>query len=209
MKNRSTSIQSNQTMNLQISRRDFFYISNILSLSRLLLTPLIFYSVWQSHLVGISTFGGLAILSDALDGFLARRLNQCSGLGKILDPIADKMIIGAVLFALVLSKSAFPRWAFHTIVIRDLLILLGNGIVLYRVRIITRANWWGKCSTFFLSAAMILYVLDLQKVLDLRDETLFYVLCVGLLFMTISSWTYSQRLVRLLQTRVPPHQQTA
>lgn len=204
MKSRSTSIQSNQTMNLQISRRDFFYISNILSLSRLLLTPLIFYSVWQSHLVGIFIFGGLALLSDALDGFLARRLNQCSELGKILDPIADKIIIGAVLFALVLSnKTDFPHWAFLAIVIRDSLIVLGNGIVLYRVRIITRANWWGKCTTFFLSVAMILYVLKLQ------GQIPFYMLCVGLLFMAISSWTYSQRLVRLLQTRVPPHQQTA
>lgn len=209
MKSRSTSIQSNQTMNLQISRRDFFYISNILSLSRLLLTPLIFYSVWQFHLVGIFIFGGLAILSDALDGFLARRLNQCSALGKILDPIADKIIIGAVLFALVLSdKTDFPHWAFLAIVIRDSLIVLGNGIVLYRVRIITRANWWGKCTTFFLSVAMILYVLKLY-VLKLQGQIPFYMLCVGLLFMAISSWTYSQRLVRLLQTRVPPHQQTA
>ena len=195
-------------MNLQISRRDFFYISNILSLSRLLLTPLIFYSVWQSHLVGISIFGGLAILSDALDGFLARRLNQCSELGKILDPIADKIIIGAVLFALVLSnKTDFPHWAFLAIVIRDSLIVLGNGIVLYRVRIITRANWWGKCTTFFLSVAMILYVV--KHVVKLQGQIPFYMLCVGLLFMAISSWTYSQRLVRLLQTRVPPHQQTA
>jgi CDP-diacylglycerol--glycerol-3-phosphate 3-phosphatidyltransferase len=208
MKCRSTSIQSNQTPDIQIARRDFFYVSNILSLFRLLLTPLIFYSIKQRHSVGILTFGSLAILSDALDGFLARRLNQSSELGKILDPIADKIVIAAVLFALV-SNSTFPRLAFGIIIIRDTLILLGNGIVLYRVRTITRSNWWGKCSTFFLSVAMILYVLDQQKILDLQNETLFYVLCVGLLFMAISSWTYSQRMLRLLQTRVPPRQQTA
>jgi CDP-diacylglycerol--glycerol-3-phosphate 3-phosphatidyltransferase len=197
MKCRSTSIQSNQTPDIQIARRDFFYVSNILSLFRLLLTPLIFYSIKQRHSVGILTFGSLAILSDALDGFLARRLNQSSELGKILDPIADKIVIAAVLFALV-SNSTFPRLAFGIIIIRDTLILLGNGIVLYRVRTITRSNWWGKCTTFFLSVAMILYVVNLQ------GQIPFYVLCVGLLFMAISSWTYSQRMLRLLQTRVPP-----
>jgi CDP-diacylglycerol--glycerol-3-phosphate 3-phosphatidyltransferase len=197
MKCCSTSIQSNQTPDIQIARRDFFYVSNILSLFRLLLTPLIFYSIKQRHSVGILTFGSLAILSDALDGFLARRLNQSSELGKILDPIADKIVIAAVLFALV-SNSTFPRLAFGIIIIRDTLILLGNGIVLYRVRTITRSNWWGKCTTFFLSVAMILYVVNLQ------GQIPFYVLCVGLLFMAISSWTYSQRMLRLLQTRVPP-----
>ena len=199
MKCCSTSIQSNQTPDIQIARRDFFYISNILSLFRLLLTPLIFYSIRQPHYVSILIFGGLAVLSDALDGFLARRLNQRSDLGKILDPIADKIVIAAVLFALVLSKnSTFPRLAFCIIIIRDVLILFGNGIVLYRVRTITRSNWWGKCTTFFLSVAMILYVVNLQ------GQIPFYVLCVGLLFMAISSWTYSQRMLRLLQTRVPP-----
>jgi hypothetical protein len=86
MKCRSTSIQSNQTPDIQIARRDFFYVSNILSLFRLLLTPLIFYSIKQRHSVGILTFGSLAILSDALDGFLARRLNQSSELGKNFRP---------------------------------------------------------------------------------------------------------------------------
>ena len=73
--------------------------------------------------------GGLAIVSDLLDGYIARRLNQQSDLGKILDPIADKLVIGVVILALILSNPKFPLWAFAIVIIRDCLIVTGNIIV--------------------------------------------------------------------------------
>jgi CDP-diacylglycerol--glycerol-3-phosphate 3-phosphatidyltransferase len=144
--------------------------------------------------------GGLAVLSDMLDGYVARRLKLPSELGKILDPIADKIVIGSVLSALVYSQHYnFPLWALGVVVIRDLLIVIGNIFLTYRIRFMTRSNRWGKCATIFLSTALILYILDIFATIP------FYVLCVGMAFTAISSWSYFRRFLRLLQTDVPHH----
>ena len=101
----------------------------------------------------------MAILTDMLDGYFARRLNQRTNLGKILDPIADKAIIGAVIVALILSNSSFPRWAFVLVIIRDVLIVVANIFLFHRTQIIARSDVWGKCTTFFLATALTLYAL--------------------------------------------------
>ena len=187
-----------QNTGVQIVRRDFVYVSNLLSLTRLALAPFIFLNIVHYERAIALTLGGLAVLSDLLDGHMARRLKLPSDLGKILDPIADKVVIGAALSGLVYSKHYdFPLWVFGIVVIRDVFIVVGSIYLAYQIRFVTRSNRWGKCATVFLSIALILYILDLVGTIS------FYVLCVGIAFIGISSWSYSRRLIRLLQTDVP------
>jgi len=191
------------TSDARISVRDVFYVSNLLSLARMGLIPFIFLSIIHHHRLLTLVLGSLAVVSDALDGYFARRLNQHSNLGKVLDPIADKGAIGAVILALIVSKRDFPLWAFGIVIARDVLIVIA-GIILFRqTRIIARSDLWGKCTTFFLSIALLLYVLELQS--PLPPPLPFYILCIGLVFALISSWSYSRRLVRMLQQSEPPH----
>ena len=186
-----------QTSGSLIAVRNFFYVSNLLSIIRLGLTPFIFHSIIRrSHLAALA-IGGLAILTDMLDGYFARRLNQRTNLGKILDPIADKAIIGAVIVALILSNSSFPRWAFGIVIVRDVLIVIANIFLFHRTQTIARSNVWGKCTTFFLATALVLYVLADSELIP--PFTPFYVLCVGLVFALISISNYSWQLLRLLQ----------
>ena len=186
-----------QTSDSLIAVRNFFYVSNLLSIIRLGLTPFIFHSIIRrSHLAAL-VIGGLAILTDMLDGYFARRLNQRTNLGKILDPIADKAIIGAVIVALILSNSSFPRWAFGIVIVRDVLIVIANIFLFHRTQTIARSNVWGKCTTFFLATALVLYVLADSELIP--PFTPFYVLCVGLVFALISISNYSWQLLRLLQ----------
>ncbi len=200
MRLHSSPHQLAQNTEMQIARRDFVYISNLLSLTRLVLAPFIFLSIVHYDRVITLTLGGLAVLSDLLDGYMARRLKLPSDLGKILDPIADKLVIGATLSGLVYSKHYdFPLWVFGLVVIRDVFIVVGSIYLAYHTRSVTRSNRWGKCATLFLSIALILYILDFAGKIS------FYVLCVGIAFVAISSWSYSRRLIRLLQTDVPQH----
>ena len=120
-----------------------------------------------------------------LDGYFARRLNQRTNLGKILDPIADKAIISAVIIALILSHSSFPRWAFVIVIIRDVLIVVANIFLFHRTQTIGRSDKWGKCTTFFLATALVLYVLADSGLILPFDP--FYVLCVGLVFAVIAA----------------------
>lgn len=73
----------------------------------------------------------LASLSDALDGFLARRLNQKSRIGAILDPLADKGLLVAAILVLSFSgwDNAFPLWYPILVIGRDIFILLGVGVL--------------------------------------------------------------------------------
>ena len=186
-----------QTSGSLIAVRNFFYVSNLLSIIRLGLTPFIFHSIIRrSHLAAL-VIGGLAILTDMLDGYFARRLNQRTNLGKVLDPIADKAIISAVIIALILSNSSFPRWAFGIVIVRDVLIVIANIFLFHRTQTIARSNVWGKCTTFFLATALVLYVTADSELIP--PLTPFYVLCVGLVFALISISNYSWQLLRLLQ----------
>ncbi len=190
--------QFTETRAIRISRRDFFYVSNLLSAFRLLLTPFLFYFIYRSQWKFASACGAVAVISDLLDGFFARRFNQHTELGYILDPVADKLAIGAALFALVLSSTNFPNWAFVVIVVRDVAIVLGNGVLAYKAKMITRSNLWGKCTSFALSIALMFYLL--RPILpQLPAKVEFYSLCVALVFVVISTVSYARHMFRELK----------
>ena len=190
--------QFTETRSIQITRQHFFYISNILSVARLGTVPFIFYFIYRAQWVFAIVCGGVAVVTDLLDGFFARRLKQHSELGYILDPVADKLAISAGIFALVLAESQFPHWAFATVVTRDVLIVLGNAVLAYKAKMITRSNLWGKCTSFFLSIAVMFYLL--RPIMPrLPDNIEFYSLCFALIFVGISTLSYAHHMFRVLE----------
>ena len=192
--------QFTETQSIRITRRDFFYVSNILSAARLATVPIIFYTIYTEQWVFAIACGGLAVITDVLDGFFARRLGQHSELGYILDPVADKLAISAGIFALVLSKSTFPIWAFFIIATRDILIVLGNAVLAYKAKMITRSNLWGKGTSFFLSVAVMFYLLR-PIIPRLPDNIEFYSLCLALVFVGISTVSYAHHMFRVLENQ--------
>ena len=143
--------------------------------------------------------GAIAVITDLLDGFFARRLEQHTQLGYILDPVADKLALSAGIFALVLSKSQFPEEAFVIIVVRDVSIVLGNAVLVYKAKMITRSNLWGKCTSFFLSITIMLYLLR-PIMPSLPKDIEFYSLCLALVFVFISTASYARHMLRVLKT---------
>ena len=200
--------QFTETRTIHISPRDFLYISNLLSTFRLLLVPLLFWLIYQKDYKYAICVGLIAILSDLLDGFFARVLDQHSELGFILDPIADKFAIGAGILALVLSQATdFPWWAILPVIIRDVAIVIGNAYLAYKAKMITRSNWWGKCTRFSLSIAVILYLIHAYLNHAFKDYLLsdwikwiaFTTLCVALVFVAISAVSYARNMLRALK----------
>ncbi|MGH9648596.1 MAG: CDP-alcohol phosphatidyltransferase family protein, partial [Bryobacteraceae bacterium] len=78
-------------------------IPNLLSLARLASAPLLFVLLWRGHWGWALWAIALAALTDALDGFLARRFDAKSRGGEVLDPIADKALLSGGFLALALS----------------------------------------------------------------------------------------------------------
>ncbi len=140
--------------------REFGYPSNLLTLARLILLPVALRAMRRPHGNRQAFIAlGAAMLTDALDGPIARRRNEVSPLGKLLDPIADKLYIDGT--AVTLSQTrGFPWWVTAALLIRDGAILLG-GLLVYRRRSeIVVAHPAGKLTTVALTLAMLLYLAD-------------------------------------------------
>jgi len=140
--------------------REIFLAPNLLSLVRVLLAPLCFYYFAQTEfdLIPIAILTAVVIVSDFLDGALARRLNQHSRLGLILDPLGDKVCLFAAALALLVSGRASPLF-FAIIAAKDLIILLGGSFLMSKTKAIVPSNRLGKFTTAFLACGIGLFAI--------------------------------------------------
>lgn len=101
----------------------FWNVPNTLTMSRLVLAVVVFALIaYGQYLPALAVFG-IASLTDALDGYFARLLNQGTPLGRQLDPLVDKVIVaGAFIYLLSVPKTGVQPWMVTTIVVRELLI---------------------------------------------------------------------------------------
>ena len=129
---------------------ELLLIPNLLSLSRIVLTPVVGYFLWrndpQSTLICLGLLV-IAALTDALDGYVARRMNLISKLGLILDPLADKIFAAVLIIELILFRE-FPVWLASAIISRDLLILLAGLFILDRKKVASSSTLTGKYAFF-------------------------------------------------------------
>ena len=143
----------------------------------------------------------LAAVSDGLDGYVARRYNQRSSLGVVLDPIADKGLLLSGIITLSISNwsetpnyGKFPVWFPVLVITRDVVILVGAAVLhllIGRVRI--KPHWTGKVATV-LQMAAIGWVM-----LQLRIIPLLYIVIAAGVFTLISGIIYVADGVRQLQ----------
>jgi CDP-diacylglycerol--glycerol-3-phosphate 3-phosphatidyltransferase len=111
----------------------------------------------------------LAAASDGLDGYIARRFNQRSRLGVILDPIADKGLLLTGIITLSLSNWAYelPLWFPVLVVTRDIIIVAGAiGLHVLNGTVQVRPSWIGKCATVFQMIALALVMLQINPTLS-------------------------------------------
>ncbi len=118
-------------------------ISNGLSVFRMILTIPVAYLLYIQDIPSAIILGILAGSTDFFDGYLARKFNQITDLGKILDPLADKFFIGVVGLTLVITD-IMPLWFFLSIIIRDLMILIGGLYAKSKIKITLTSTFEGK-----------------------------------------------------------------
>jgi len=134
-----------------------FNLPNSLSFLRILLIPWFLYYFHTGNLTVSVTLMIIAILSDWFDGQTARWTNEVSEMGKILDPLADKLCLASVaLYFLWVGQ--LPLWFVLFVVSRDALIFLGAAYVKFRHRVVTTSLWPGKWAVGFLSMMFIAMV---------------------------------------------------
>ena len=97
-------------------------IPNIITLGRILLVPVIIWAIASNQMEIAFAIFVIAGVSDAVDGFLAKRFNMSSELGALLDPLADKALLVSIYVALGIW-GAVPRWLVILVVSRDIMIV--------------------------------------------------------------------------------------
>ena len=137
-------------------RNYFRFIPNLISLIRIsLVIPIVLNLLSGKYIFALILFA-IASLSDAIDGFLARFFKWQTDLGKILDPVADKLLMIGSITALWLNQ-VVPLSVFIIFVLRDLLILLGAAFEMSITEKTPSPNLIGKITTTF----QIIYILVL------------------------------------------------
>ncbi|MFM7424732.1 MAG: CDP-diacylglycerol--glycerol-3-phosphate 3-phosphatidyltransferase [Elainella sp.] len=144
-----------------------------ITVSRLFGVPLLLYLLYQPstrlHWVAVGVFL-VAAGTDWLDGYLARKLNQVTDLGKFLDPLVDKFLVLAPLLVLI-ELGVVPAWGVFLILGREL------AVAGWRVNqtTISGANIWGKLKTVSQIIAIALLIAPLGEAWQLPALTAFWV----------------------------------
>jgi len=124
-------------------------IPNLLSFLRIALVPVFLWFLLDEFFLAAIVVLAVAGLTDFLDGYLARKLNQTTKLGKMLDPVADRLYIFATLLALS-ATGYVPWWLAGLVILRDVLMLVSLPILASVGYRSLPVHYLGKASTFAL-----------------------------------------------------------
>lgn len=171
-------------------KKDLFTIPNLLCYFRILLVPAFLYVFSNAvtredylFAAGIILIGGI---TDFLDGFIARKFNMITQLGKLIDPVADKLMQLAIIAVLAI-KFPLMRLLIILFLIKESSMLIGN---LYAMKTAHRkldgAKWFGKLSTAVFYVVSVLLIADPLMKATYRDGMIF----IAIFFMSLSFLLY-------------------
>lgn len=166
-------------------------LPNVLSGFRLLTIPAIFLLIINSNGKNFPYLIAVYFLSvwlDFFDGYFARKLHQETELGKILDPLADKLMISATIIALII-KSDFPLWLGIVIIGRDLLILAAGLLIFKGKHVVTPSILVGKVTFALMGSMLMTFIIDLHPNMNLLILKQWFVsLMVGFLVWSLAGY---------------------
>ncbi len=178
---------------------DIVKLPNLMTLGRLLLLiPVAIFLSRPGPEYRIYTLLCLAAatMTDYFDGYLARKLNQQTRLGLILDPLSDKFL-ALVLVVMLIVYRAFPLWLAVVVIGRDLLIVLGSFLIHRKIQDIPSSNFTGKYAFASIAFLLVAYVLDNLCAIMIS-------LPVAGIFIALSLAVYTHRLIHVMRGQPMP-----
>ncbi len=133
-------------------------VPNVLSLLRLLILPWLYMLIVDGQYLTGLVVAGLFASTDFLDGWVARKFDQVTRFGQLLDPASDRLFIITLIVAMVVA-GLVPWWLAVAIVLRDVLLLVGSLVVLRSGAATPPVTYLGKATTFLLMWAFPILLL--------------------------------------------------
>lgn len=184
-----------------------FTTPNLLTMGRIVLTVPFLYLIYTANYGLALLIFFVASVTDFIDGYIARNFNQQSPLGRLLDPAADKLLITAAFVVMALPKSGFPSiplWLAISVVLRDVVILLGSLIVYLTVKYKDfKPTRMGRVNTFLEMGLIVLFLLfHTFNVLTFLLPLCYLIVVVSVL---VSGGEYILQGIKILKQTRPPH----
>jgi len=174
-----------------MSKKKIINVSNLLSFVRLLLViPVwIFFNNFpdQTFRYLVVAAGIFALITDVLDGYFARKFNEITEFGKIIDPLADKVIIGFVVIKLFLIGE-IPTYYFIMIVARDVLILIGGLLIATKTKYVLPSDKYGKATVVSIGIVLLMILINVDR--DTIYFLLIFYLSIGLIIVSFTNYIY-------------------
>jgi|P827metagenome_2_1110787.scaffolds.fasta_scaffold04922_2 CDP-diacylglycerol--glycerol-3-phosphate 3-phosphatidyltransferase len=129
----------------------------------------------------------IAAISDFFDGYLARKNHQITDFGKLMDPLADKMLVCTALICFVQLRENFPCWCAVVVVAREF-IISGFRQLAAEKKTIIMASIWGKAKTFVSLIMCILFIIDWEYGWFTLTETVFMYVSTALTVISLADY---------------------
>lgn len=179
-------------------RKQILTIPNLLSFLRLCMIPLI---IWlycsQKNYALTAAVLVLSGITDTVDGFIARRFNMVTDIGKALDPIADKLTQASVMFCL-LTRFRMMLIPLLLLIFKELCNGIMSLVVIKKTGKVCGADWHGKVCTWLLYAMMFLHIVWF----DIPREWSTVLISICVIMMTVSFGLYMIRNYKMLTKEV-------
>ena len=177
-----------------LTREQIFTIPNFMSFFRVVLLPFIVWTYWKGAFdvaVGLLL---LSALTDALDGVIARRFNMVSDLGKMLDPLCDKLTQAAILICLT-ARYRYIWLVFALLAVKELTMFFLGAAAIRHSGKVHSAQWYGKLCTVVLETAMAVLIVFL-RIPERVVIALLLVCCAAMIFSLTMYIIYLRALIR-------------
>ena len=162
-------------------------IPNILTIIRFILIPFIFMSViFHHYLIGLVIFT-ISAITDILDGYIARKYNYITNIGKLIDPLADKLTQIFLLLALSILN-ILPWWILAIVFVKECVMVISASFLYKRKDVVVYIKWYGKMATtlFYLAIIFSLIINQFNITLPFRiDLYLYYLAILATIFSLI------------------------
>lgn len=152
------SIDKRSKIDASNGERRILTIPNMLSMLRLAMIPFIIWLYLKCKRYDLAlVLLLLSGLSDTVDGWIARRFNMVTDVGKVLDPIADKLTQASMILCLAIT-SLEMRWLFCILIVKELIMGVMGLVILKKTGKVNSAKWYGKLCTWILYATVMAYL---------------------------------------------------
>lgn len=171
-------------------------IPNLVSFVRLLLVAVFIWLVVIDRIAAAGWLLGIIGATDWIDGYLARRLGQVSEIGKVLDPVADRLAVAAAVIA-GLVVGVLPAWFAWLLILREAAVAVGAAIVALRMKTKLDVRPIGKLATLLLYTAVAGWYIGVGTPMQAVEIAALIVGVPGLVLYWLAAFQYAGDVLRM------------